>query len=238
MPSESCTITYSRVVDLSHAIHPGIPRWPGDPPVTGSVAASLETDGYRLNAFSMGEHSGTHANAPRSFHSQGQAIDAYPAPSLVAPAVVIDVTDRASSDPDYCLDPAAVAAWEQRWGTIPRNNLVLLYTGWDRKWPNADRFFGYDPQGKMHFPGFGPEAARLLLEEREAGGLGTDGPGLDPASDVAFSVNKLVLEQPRLALECLNNLAELPAVGATVVVGVLRLRGGSGSPAAVIALIP
>lgn len=237
-PNPLRTITYSRVVDLSHGIHPGIPRWPGDPPVEIKTAATLERDGYRLNAFSMGEHSGTHINAPASFHAQGDGIDAYAAESLVVPAVVMDVRDRAGANPDYTLAPADVEAWERRWGKAPSGSLVLLLTGWSEKWDNPREFLGYDSQGRMHFPGFGPASARLLLEQRGAAGLGIDTHGLDPGSDDAFQVNRLVLEQPRFSLENLANLHLLPAVGSTLVVGLLRLRGGAGSPVSVLALAP
>ena len=61
------TISYSRVVDLSHVIHPDIPCWPGDPPINIRAAAAVETEGYRLNAVFIGEHSGTHLNAAPQF---------------------------------------------------------------------------------------------------------------------------------------------------------------------------
>ena len=232
------TISYSRVVDLSHVIHPDIPCWPGDPPVNIRAAAAVETEGYRLNAVFIGEHSGTHLNAPRSFFADGQGVDAYSAQSLVAPAVVIDVTGLAESNADYTFGAGDLAAWEQRCGPVPRGSLVLLRTGWDQKWPDPRRFFGYDAQGCMHFPGFGLDAAITLMDRRGAAGLGTDSPGVDPAQDAAFAVNQLVLKQLRLVLENLNNLGDLPELGSTLVIGILRLRDGTGSPASVIALVP
>ena len=232
------TISYSKVVDLSHVIHPGIPCWPGDPPVGIRAAAAVETEGYRLNSVTIGEHSGTHLNAPRSFFAEGRSVDAYPAQSLIVPAVVIDVSEKAASNPDYCFGTADLTAWEQRFGPVPRGSLVLLRTGWDRKWPDPRQFFGYDAQGCMHFPGFGLDAAITLMDRRGGAGLGTDAPGVDPAQDDAFTVNKLVLKQPRLVLENLNNLGELPELGSTLVIGILRLQGGTGSPASVVALVP
>ena len=80
------TISYSRIVDLSHVITPDIPLWPGDPPVEMETVASFDTDGYHLRRFSIGEHSATHMNAPNSFHEGGVGIDAYPPESLVVPA--------------------------------------------------------------------------------------------------------------------------------------------------------
>ena len=109
------TITYSRVVDLSHTVHSGIPQWPGDPPVEFQEVATPDRDGYYLRRFSMGEHSATHMNAPSSFHAEGMAIDAYPPESMVAPAVVLDVRARAMLNADYCLDITGLAEWEEKW---------------------------------------------------------------------------------------------------------------------------
>lgn len=232
------SITYRRVVDLSHTIHAGIPRWPGDPPIRFTTAATLESEGFRLRGFSMGEHGGTHMNAPNSFHAQGVAIDAYSPESLVAPAVVLDIRDRAAADADHCLDLSGLEDWEKKWGPVPSGSIALLATGWDGKWEDPRVYLGYDGQGKTHFPGFGLAAARVLLEERGVAGLGIDTHGLDPGQDSGFAINKLVLEQPRIALENLSNLDQLPPVGCTLVIGLLRLKDGSGSPASVLAFIP
>ena len=70
------SITYSRVVDLSHVIHPGMASWPGDPPVEFREVAQLDRDGYFMRRFSMGEHSATHMNAPNTYYPGGASIDA------------------------------------------------------------------------------------------------------------------------------------------------------------------
>jgi kynurenine formamidase len=90
----------------------------------------------------------------------------------------------------------------------------------------------------LHFPGFGVAAARFLLEERAVAGVGIDTPGVDPGWEGSFAINRLVLERPRLVLENLTNLEQLPPTGATLVIGLLRLKGGSGSPVSALALVP
>ena len=143
---------------------------------------------------------------------------------------------------DYCLDVNELAEWEKKWGPVPAGSVALLATGWSGKWSDPRAYLGYDSQGAMHFPGFGLAAARVLIEERRVAGLGVDTPGLDPGQDPAgqesFAINKLVLEQPRIALENLANLDQLPPVGCAMVIGILRLKGGSGSPVSVLALVP
>ena len=89
----------------------------------------------------------------------------------------------------------------------------------------------------MHFPGFGVDAAKLLIEKRNIAGIGIDTHGVDGGKDTSFSVNRLILNKPRIVLENLTNLEQLPHTGITVVLGILRLQGGSGSPGGVIALV-
>ena len=243
--SRQCCITYTRVVDLSHVIHPGIPRWPGDPPVAFESVAELEKNGWYLRRFSMGEHSGTHLNAPNSFQAEGGSIDSYSAASLVVPAIVIDVRDRTSANLDYALPIAEVLAWEWRHGFVSAGSVVLLYTGWQAKWHDPAAFLGQDRDGGLHFPGFGADTARFLLDERSIAGIGIDTYGVDPGQDSTFAINRLLggygrsqRQQPRIVLENLANLDQLPPTGATLVIGILRLKGGAGSPVSVLAFVP
>jgi kynurenine formamidase len=231
------TITIRRVVHLSHVIEPEIPQWPSDPPVEFETIAELEKDGYYLRRFSLGEHSATHMNAPNSFYAQGMSIDQYPAESLLAKAVVIDIREKVAANPNYALVLSDVLAWEQKYGQIPQGSMVLLFTGWQSKWSDKAAFLNQDASGGLHFPGFGSEATQFLLIKRQIAGLGIDTHGVDSGQDTTFATNRLILEQPRIVLENLTNLDQLPAIGTTLVIGVLRLLGGSGSPVAVLALL-
>ena len=200
-----------------------MPQWPGDPPLEWQSVAARETDGYFLRRFTMGEHSGAHANAPAAFHPGGIGIDAYPPESLIAPAVVIDVRAAAAANPDYVLTVAALRTWERRQGIIPAGSVVLLSTGWADKWDNPAAYLGIAETGMapggLHFPGFGLEAAQWLLRERDIAGIGIDTAGVDGGQDSGFAVNRLLLERPRLVLENLGNLQQLPPAGATLMVG-------------------
>ncbi|HYW19875.1 MAG TPA: cyclase family protein [Nodularia sp. (in: cyanobacteria)] len=232
------SINYSRIIHLSHIIDIDIPQWPSDPPVEFTTIANIPQDGYYLRRFSLGEHSATHINAPNSFHDHGVGIDQYSADSLVLPGVVIDICEAATVNPDYALTIADILAWENKNGKITVGSLVLLHTGWQDKWLDKTAFFNPDAEGIMHFPGFGYDATQFLLEQREIAGLGIDTHGVDPGQDSSFSINTLVLAQQRIILENLTNLQQLPATGTTFMIGVLRLRDGSGSPVGVLALVP
>ena len=186
----------------------------------------------------MGEHSGTHLTSPATLDADGSGPDDLGADSLVASAAVIDVSELAAQDPDYSLSINDLAEWERDHGPVANGSLVLLHTGWSGYWQSPRRFINRDGGGVMHTPGFSLEAARFLLEWRQVAGFGTDTHGIDPGVDVGLTVSRMALARSALVLECLNNLEQLPPTGATVIVGRLRLVGGSGSPAAVVALTP
>ncbi len=225
-------------MDLTHPLSAQTPLWPGDPPPEFTDWGNIARDGYFLRRFSMSEHGGTHLVAPASFYPSGRNVDQYTPEELVKPAVVIDARQQCQANPDYALTPDDVTAWESRHGPIPPDSVALLLTGWAERWNNPAAYLGADGNGGLHFPAFGPDAATLLVNERGVAGLGTDTAGVEPGADDTFSVSKLVLSQPRIVLESLANLHQLPPTGAVLVIGLLRLEGGSGSPAAVTAFLP
>jgi kynurenine formamidase len=229
-------------VELSHPVHPAVPRWPGDPAVEFAAHSEIDRDGYFLRRFSMGEHSGTHLTAPASFHRDGATVDAYSATGLVTPAVVVDVREQTSRDADYGLSVSHLLEWEAEHGPVAPGSLVLLCTGWSGRWNDPASYLGQnagqDGDGTLHFPGFGLDAARLLIGERGAAGLGIDAAGIDCGADQGYSVSKLTLSEPRIVLENLTNLERLPPTDAVVVIGVLRLAGGSGAPVSATAFLP
>lgn len=231
------TIAYRQIIDLTHPIHPNIPLWRGDPAIEFETVSQIEKDGYFLRKFSMGEHSGTHINAPNSFYAAGASIDSYAPQSLVSAAIAIDIREQSLANPDYTLTIDDILNWERQHKLIEPGNLVLLYTGWQAKWDDERAFFNRDDRGICHFPGFGTAATRFLLEERSIAGIGTDTHGVDTGQDESFAVNKLILEKQRIVLENLANLDLLPAADITLAIGILRLLGGSGSPVSVLAFV-
>lgn len=231
------TLSYCRIVSLSHVLAPDIPYWPGDPPVTFEPAASMAVHGYNLRRVSFGEHAGTHLVAPRSYWEQGAAVDALAVDRLILPVVVIDMPPERSLDPDYCLSAADVRTWESHAAASLAGALVVLRTGRHRLWHSPERYLGLDAAGAMHFPGFALDAAECLLEKGVAG-LGTDTAGVDPATDGSYAVSRLVLGHGCLVVENLANVDVLPLWGATVILAPLPLKDGTGSPAAVLALLP
>lgn len=231
-------LTDWQVVDLTQPLTPDIPIWPGDPAFEIEPWATYEEDFYYINRISIGEHSGTHWGTPNTFIEGGRSADMIPAEELVVPAVVIDIREQAASDTDYRLSVDDITTWENANGEIPTGSVVILLTGWQDKWASPQAFINEDADGVLHWPGFSAEAAEFLAAERGAVGLGTDTHGVDPGNDEEFGASLAMYEADGIILEGLTNLDDLPPVGATLVIGGWPIKGGSGSPARILAFLP
>src|SRR6266568_2714378 len=228
----------TRVLDLSYAINDKLVPWPGDEKFfEAKVNASVEKNGYFTRSFWMLEHYETHLDAPAHFPPGKTTVDQIPVKQLFGPAVVMDVRAESGKDADYQLAAARIAEWEKRHGRIPEGAIVLLRTGWASRWPDAQKYRNQDAQGKMHFPGFSVEAAKLLIE-RKVSGLGCDTLSIDYGASSDFAVHHLSLGAGLYHLENLTDLSELPETGAFLVVAPIKLEGGSGGAVRVFALLP
>ncbi len=228
----------TRVLDLSYAINDKLVPWPGGEKFfEAKVNASVEKNGYFTRSFWMLEHYGTHLDAPAHFPPGKTTVDQIPVKQLFGPAVVIDVRAESGKDADYQLGTARVEEWEKRRGRIPEGAIVLLRTGWASRWPDARKYRNQDAQGKMHFPGFSPEAAKLLIE-RKVSGLGCDTLSIDHGASTDYAVHHLALGAGLYHLENLPDMSEMPETGAFLIVAPIKLEGGSGGPVRVFALLP
>jgi kynurenine formamidase len=229
----------TRLVDLTHALNPRNPHWPGPgyEPFKYEIFATLEKDKVLSGRFTMAEHTGTHLDAPNHFAAGQIPADRIPLVQLFCPAVVIDVRPRAASNPDYLLTPSDIADWEQAHGRIPDNALVFMYTGWDERWTDFDRYKNADPAGTLHFPGFSPESARMLAEERNVAGLGIDTLSVDYGMSKDFAVHHISHGKGKYHLENVANLGGIPASGAFVIVAPIKIENGTGGPSRLFGLV-
>ena len=228
----------TRVVDLSYAINDKLVPWPGDEKwFEAKVNASVEKNGYFTRSFWMLEHYGTHLDAPAHFPPGKATVDQIPAKQLLGPAVVMDVRAEGAKDADYQLPARGIEEWEKQHGRIPQGAIVLLRTGWASRWPDAKKYRNQDAQGRMHFPGFSVDAAKLLIQ-RKASGLGCDTMSIDYGASTDFAVHHLALGSGLYHQENLADLSALPEMGAFLIAAPIKLEGGSGGPVRVFALLP
>src|SRR5258707_1542828 len=183
----------TRVLDLSYAINDKLVPWPGDEKsFEAKVNATVEKNGYFTRSFWMLEHYGTHLDAPIHFPPGKTTVDQIPAKQFFGPAAVLDVSAEAGKDADYQMPVSRVEEWEKKHGRIVEGSIVLLRTGWASRWPDAGKYRNQDAQGKMHFPGFSTDAAKLLIARRVSG-IGCDTLSVDYGASEDFAVHQLVL---------------------------------------------
>jgi kynurenine formamidase len=225
----------NRFVDLTHTYRDGFPVFiPGEEPRRHTIA-DYGTHGFYAQSWTLGEHSGTHMDAPGHFVPGGRLSPEITPRELVAPIVVVDISARAASDPDTVVTPDDLLRFERRHGRIPTGALVAMDSGWAAKVNDPAAFKGGPAWPDYHFPGFGEEAALWLAAERDVTAIGVDTMSLDPGNSVDFPVHVNYLATDRYGLENLAGLGTIPRRGATAYVGLIPWEEGSGGPCRVIA---
>ncbi|XP_076447438.1 isatin hydrolase-like [Babylonia areolata] len=230
------------VVDLTYDFSPASIYWPGNPAITFTIQSRGNQSAgywYESNSFSTPEHAGTHVDSPAHFYEGSWRVEEIPASHLVGPAVVVDVQAKAAQDPDYLMSVQDLEDWEEVHGQIPPMSVVMMNSGWGRRYPNVTEVFGSahptDPT-TFHFPGIHPDAATFLATRRRVIAAGVDTPSVDFGQSKTFPTHVILGRNNVLGLENLANVERLPARGATVVVGLVKLVDGSGGPARILAL--
>jgi isatin hydrolase len=240
-----------RIVDLTQPLGPATPviglpsQFGSSPGVTMEVISRFDEKGpaWYWNIIRMGEHTGTHFDAPIHWITgkdlPDNACDTIPPRRFVGPACVIDVTAEVDRNPDYLLMPEQIEAWEQAHGRIPPRSWVLLRTGWSRR-TEPEAFLNVAADGP-HSPGFHRSASELLARDRDVLGVGVETVGTDAGQagrfDPPFPNHATMHGAGKFGLASLRNLDQLPPTGAIVIAAPLKLVGGSGSPLRVLAIV-
>jgi kynurenine formamidase len=222
---------------LGHVFSEDTPVFPGDPEIAISLAATIETDGFRVEAVQTGAHAGTHLDAPAHFIGGGRSVDELRADEFVWPVYKMDV--RGQTFPD---DPGTaqneegwirvsdIRAYEAEHGRIPRGALVVLQTGAEEFWETG--VFAFENAG------FAGEAVEWLFDRRRIAGVGSDAYGPDAWSDdgsadpededYGFNATFTALDKDGVALVALANLDSVNVRGDVILAPTIALQDGSG----------
>ena len=233
-------------VDLSHSFGEDTIYWVTAEPFKRTTVAEGVTDkGYFYSAynFSGAEHGGTHLDSPIHFAEGKRTADQIELSQLVGPGVKIDVSAKASADPDYLITTDDIRAWEAENGKIPEWAIILLQTGFASRWPDKKSYLGTDQKGPdavkdLHFPGLHPDAAKWLIENRKFKAVGIDTASIDYGQSTDFQTHVTLMTNNIPAFENVADMSGLPAKGFHVVAFPMKIKGGSGGPLRIAALLP
>jgi kynurenine formamidase len=240
------TLVEMGIVDLTHPFDQRTIYWPTESGFHLRVReAGFNDKGYYYasNAFSAAEHGGTHIDAPIHFFERGQTVDQLPLSRLIGSAAVIDVTKACDRNPDYQIGVADLRSWEEKHQELLLDKIILLRTGFARRWPDPGSYLGTEEKGaegvaNLHFPGLAPQAARWLVEHRSIKAIGIDTASIDYGQSKRFESHVTLFEHGIPAFENLANLGALPLKGAYVTALPMKIAGGSGAPLRIVARLP
>ena len=232
------------IVDLSHPYDEATVFWP----TAEGFRLEKDFEGitekgyyYAANRFSTAEHGGTHIDAPVHFAEGRNTVDQIPLEQLIGPAIIVDVAAQCANNSDYQISIGDFQAWEKSNGVLPEGSIILLRTGYGRRWPDRKSYMGTDERGieavaKLHFPGLHPEAAQWLVANRAVKAVGLDTPSIDYGQSTLFESHRILFEKNIPAFENLANLDQLPVKDFTLIALPMKIKGGSGGPVRVIAV--
>jgi kynurenine formamidase len=233
----------ARVVDLTYPFDATTIYWP----TAKAFEWQKESWGqsprgyfYAAARYAASEHGGTHLDSPIHFYEERATVDEIPVEKFIGPAVVIDISAECATNPDSLLVVSDIENWEKLHGTIPEGAIALIRTGWGKFWPDRKKYLGDDTPGEtgnLHFPGISPAAARVLVD-RKVDGVGIDTASLDHGPSKDFFAHQVLGRGRIYGLENVANLDQLPVTGATVIALPMKIKGGSGAPTRIIALLP
>lgn len=204
----------SGLVDLTHPLRPGMPVWPGHPEFEHElVSCYTRGDASRVFRLGLGEHTGTHLDAPVHWIPGGDDIAQVPPDALTGRAAVI----RPSME--------SLREFESAYGEIGRGDRVLIDCGWAAQW-GTPRYFSDWPAV--------PISLAEALVARQVSVIAVDTPSPDPADSATCPVHRLVLGNGTLIGENFARLAELSG-WVTVLLAPLPIEQGTGSPVRAVA---
>ncbi len=240
-----------RVIDLTQTLRSSTPiielppQFAQSSPFSMTEISHYDEKGpaWYWNNLSMGEHTGTHFDAPVHWITGKDYADGFtdtlPVQRFVAPACVIDCSKEVEANETFVLEPSHIEAWEKEHGKIPAGAWVLMRTGWSKR-GDSPAFLNNQADGP-HSPGPSAATVKFLVEERDVNGWGVEAVGTDHGQafgfEPAFPAHNLMHGAKKLGLASLCNLDKLPPTGAILITPPLKIEKGSGSPLRVLALV-
>lgn len=235
-----------KIIDLTHPFDETTIFWPTEKGFVfqkGFEGVTEKGFFYTANSFCTAEHGGTHIDAPIHFYQNGNTVDAIPLTRLMGRAIVVDVSSKCAADRTYQIGVDDFLEWEKTHGRMDEEIIVLLRTGFGKHWPDRAKYMGTDERGadavaKLRFPGLHPNAAKWLIRNRSIKAIGIDTPSIDYGQSTHFESHVTLFESNIPAFENVARLGDLPTKDFIVIALPMKIKGGSGGPLRIVAIVP
>lgn len=217
--SEPVEGSNGRIRDISGWIYNGM--WSYCPEYPGAEISELPQPAFLpkdypvyLQKFAIGGQTGTYIETRGHVDRSAVPVTQLPLECFCRPAVVIDAGAKRDSE------PVTLADVEHAGVQIRQGDAVLLSTGWDRKWDDAD-FVEKSP--------YISREAALWLFDRKIGMLGADFPRFDLPSASQFPWTEF-WDKVNLLLAPVTNLRGLSGRCGDLIAFPLKIRGACATP--------
>ena len=234
-------------VDLSYELSPETPHWFGYPALSSEYVLDYSPDApaeiaapARASIYHVAGQYGTHVDAPSHFWDGARCLDSVFAKELVLPLVVVDKSAECAANAEYTMTVDDLKGWEEKYGRIPEGAFVAFRSDWHKK-SDLDN---PDENGKPHYPGWGLDAIKWLVEERNIGAIGHEAADTDPSyittrtDAYPYPGEQYILSVDKFQIEVMRNLDQLPPKGALIVCAFPLVKDGTGFPARCFAVCP
>lgn len=218
-----------KIIDLSHTIYNGMPKYPTLPDVMIKPFIKHEESKNRYQGCSieillltLSDHTGTYVDAPYHFDPDGKTTDELELSRFICGGTVLDVRGNAKASKYITADDL------DKTGEVSENRAILICTGWDKYWETRQYY--------AH-PFLSKDAAEWLVK-RKPTMIGVDCLMVDNPKDISRPVHVTLLKKNGIPIvENLRNLHILIGRDFELVALPLKIKGGTGSPIRAVAVI-
>jgi len=207
------------IIDISIAIKPEMPVWPGDPPVILEKVVSMDAgDHSNISRLACSVHTGTHVDAPHHFLNDHRTVEGMDLDILTGPAEIIQLTDD--------IDLVTAGTLEE--AMIPdETTRLLIKTRNSQLWASGNNVFNRD------FVGVSQDGAEWIVR-RKIKLVGIDYLSVAPFQQ-SLPTHETLLKSGIIILEGLDLSAVSPGRYDLYCLPI-KLEGSDGAPARVILL--
>jgi len=214
-----------RLIDLSHAIEPGVSTYPGVPgPILSDFLSREDARGryapgtsFLIARIDLVVNTGTYVDAPFHRFAEGSDIAGLPLERLAdLEGLVVEKGPGRAFDTDLFE------------GRDLAGKAVLLRSGWDSRWGTPAYFEGHP---------YLTRGAALTLAAARVALVGIDSLNIDDTADLARPAHTILLEAGIPIVEHLRGLAALPDSGFRFHCAPAPFRGTGSFPVRAYAVI-
>jgi len=215
-----------KIVDLTGEITVG--GWtygPPFPPIEIQRISKVEEIGYEAYRIVVADHVGTHIDASSHFFPNTMRSSEFPLEQLMGEAELLDFQDKGS--PLSCVTKTD---FERVGDKLREGDIAVVRTGWETHW-NSDDYV-------THTPYISNEAAEWLVKRRVKLVAGDVALFCDPRIQPTELIpDKILLRNDIPYINGLVNLGGIPRSRFRLIALPLKVKGVTGAPVRVIAII-